>query len=107
MFHSLLGLSTILVTGEKDGASACPVFLAWMGSWEAKGYKIVAVDTTTEVCTGEGMGAEKEIIENMIKKSVVKSKSWMPESPPEKFVLPLSEWANKASKVRFVNIDFI
>ena len=84
-----------------------PVFLAWMGSWEAKGYKIVAVDTTTEVCTGEEIDAAKEILEKMIKKSVVKSKSWMPESPPEKFVLPLSQWANKASKVRFVIICFI
>ena len=77
-----------------------PVFLAWMGSWEAKGYKIVAVDTTTEVCTGEEIGAAKDIPEKMIKKSVIKSKSWMPEYPPEKFVLPLSQWANKASKVR-------
>ena len=84
-----------------------PVFLTWMGSWEAMGYKIVVVDTTTEVCTGEEIGAAKEILEKMIKKSVVKSKSWMPESPPEKFVLPLSQWANKASKVRFVIIDFI
>ena len=84
-----------------------PLFLVWMGSWEAKVYKIVAVDTTTEVCTGEEIGAAKEILEKMIKKSVVKSKSWMPESPPEKFVLPLSQWANKASKVRFVIIDFI
>ena len=71
-----------------------PVFLAWMGSWEAKGYKIVAVDTTTEVCTGEEIDAAKEILEKMIKKSVVKSKSWMPEFPQEKFVLPLSQWAN-------------
>ena len=78
-----------------------------MGLWEAKGYKIVAVDTTTEVCTGEEKGAAKEILEQMIKKSVVKSKSWMPESPPEKFVLHYSQWANKASKVRFVIIDFI
>ena len=84
-----------------------PVFLAWMGAWEAKGCKIVAVDTTTGVCTGEEIGAAKEILEKMIKKSVVKSKSWMPESPPEKFVLPLSQWANKASKVRFVIIDFM
>ena len=84
-----------------------PVFLAWMGSWEAKGYKIVAVDTTTEVCSGEEIGAAKEILEKRIKKSLVKSKSWMPESPPEKFVLPLSQWANKASKVRFVIIDII
>ena len=76
-----------------------PVFLAWNGSWEAKGYKVVGVDTTTEVCTSEEIGAAKEILENMIKKSVVKLKSWMPESPPEKFVLPLSQWANKASKV--------
>ena len=82
-----------------------PVFLSWIGSWEAKGYKIVAVDTTTEVCTGEEIGAAKEILEKMIKKSLVKSKSWMPESSPEKFVLPLSQWANKASKVRFVIID--
>ena len=52
-----------------------PVFLAWMGSWEAKGYKIVAVDTTTEVCTSEEIGAAKEILEKMIKKSLVKSKS--------------------------------
>ena len=50
-----------------------PVFLAWMGSWEAKGYNIVAVDTTTEVCTGEGIGASKGILEKIIKKSVVKS----------------------------------
>ena len=71
-----------------------PVFLAWMGSWEAKGYKIVAVDTTTEVCTGEEIDAAKEILEKMIKKSVVKSKSWKHEFPPEKFVLPLSQWAN-------------
>ena len=55
-----------------------PVFLAWMASWEAKGNKIVAVDTTTEVCTGEEIGVAKEILEKMIKKSVVKSKSWMP-----------------------------
>ena len=48
-----------------------PVFLAWMGSWEAKGYKIVAVDTTTDVCTGEEIDAAKEILEKMIKKSVV------------------------------------
>ena len=34
-----------------------PVFLAWMGSWEAKGSKIVAVDSTTEVCTSEEIGA--------------------------------------------------
>jgi hypothetical protein len=84
-----------------------PVFLAWMGSWEAKGYKIVAVDTTTEVCTSEEKGAAKEILEKMIKKSLVKSKSGMPQSPPENFVLPLSQWANKAFKVRFVIIDFI
>ena len=58
-----------------------PVFLAWIGSWEAKGYKIVSVDTTTEVCTGEEIGAAKEILEKMIKKSAVKSKSSMPESP--------------------------
>ena len=45
-----------------------------MGSWEAKGYKIVAVDTTTLVCTGEEIGAAK--------KPVVKSKSWMPKYPP-------------------------
>ena len=83
-----------------------PVFLAWMGSRETKGYKIAAVDTTTEVCTGELIVAAKEILEKMIKKYVVKSKSWMPESPPEKFVLPLSKLANKASKVRFVIIDF-
>ena len=44
---------------------------AWMGSWEAKGYKIVSVDTTTEVCTGEEIGAAKEILEKIIKKSVV------------------------------------
>ena len=62
-----------------------PVFLAWMGSWEANSYKIVAVDTNTEVFTGEEIGAAKEILEKMIKKSVVKSKSWMPEFPPEKF----------------------
>ena len=68
-----------------------PVVLALMGSWEAKGYKIVAVDTTTEVCTGEEIGAAKEVLEKIIKKSVVKSNSWMPESPPEKFVLPLSQ----------------
>ena len=36
-----------------------PVFLAWMGSWDAKGYKISAVDTTTEVCTGEEIDAAK------------------------------------------------
>ena len=59
-----------------------PVFLAWMEWWEAKGHKIVAVDTTTEVWTGEEIGAAKEILEKMIKKSVVKSKSWLPESPP-------------------------
>ena len=81
-----------------------PFFLVWMGLWKAKGYKIVAIDTTTEVCTGEKIGAAKEILEKMIKKSVVKLKSWMPESPPEKFVLPLSQWANKALKVI---IDFI
>ena len=77
-----------------------PVFLTWVGLWEAKalgkGDKIVAMDTTTEVCTGKEIGAAKEILEKMIKKSVVKSKSLMPESPPEKFVLPLSRWANKA-----------
>ena len=84
-----------------------PVFLAWIESLEAKGYKIVAVDTTTEVCTGEEIGAEKEILEKMIRKSLVKSKSRMPESSPEKFDLPLSQWANKASKVRFVIIDLI
>ena len=55
------------------------------------GYKIVAMDTTTEACTGEEIDAAKEILEKMIKKSVVKSKSWMPESPLEKFVLPLSQ----------------
>ena len=107
MFHSLLGVSTISLTGEKDGASACPVFMAWMGSWEAKGYKIVIVDTTTEVCTGEEIGAAKEILEKIIKKSVVKSMSWIPESPPEKFFLPLSQWVNKALKVRFFYIQFI
>ena len=64
-----------------------PVFLAWMGSWEAKGYKTVAVDTTTEVCNGEEIDAAKEILEKMIKKSVVKSKSWMPAFPPVKFFL--------------------
>ena len=84
-----------------------PFFLPWMGSWEAMGYKIVAVDTTTEVGTSEEIGAAKDILGKIIKKSVVKSKSWMPKYPPEKFVLPLSQWANKASKVRFVNIDFI
>ena len=45
-----------------------PIFLAWMGSWEARGDKIVAVDTTTKVCTGA-----KEIIEKIMKKSLVKS----------------------------------
>ena len=84
-----------------------PFFLAWMGSWEAKGYKIVAVDTTTEVCIGEEIGAAKEILEKMIKKFLVKSKSWMPESSPEEFVLPWSQWENKALRVRFVIIDFI
>ena len=44
--------------------------------------------------TGEEIDAAKEILEKMIKKSVVKSKSWMPEFPLEKFVLPLSQWAN-------------
>ena len=39
-----------------------PLFLVWMGSWEAKVYKIVAVDTTTEVGTGEEIGAAKEIL---------------------------------------------
>ena len=58
-----------------------PVFSAWMGLWEAKGYRIVAVDTTTEVYTGEEIGAAKEILEKMIKKSVVKSKSWMLNLP--------------------------
>ena len=99
MFHSLLGVSTISLTGEKNGASVCPVFLAWMGLWEDKGCNIVALDTTTEVCTGEEIGAAKEILEKIIKKSAVKSKSWIPESPPEKFVLTLSQWENKASKV--------
>ena len=84
-----------------------PVFLVWVGSWEAKGYTIVAVGTTAEVCTGEEIGAAKEILETMIKKSLVKSKSWMPKFPPEKFVLPFSQWAKKASKVRFVIIDLI
>ena len=51
------------------------VFLAWMGSWEAKGCKIVAVDTTTDVCTSEDIGAAKEILEKMIKKFLVKLKS--------------------------------
>ena len=59
-----------------------PFFFAWMGLREARGYKIVAVDTTTEVCTGEEIGAAKKILEKIIKKSVVKSKSWRPESPP-------------------------
>ena len=45
-----------------------PIFLAWMGSWEARGDKIVAVDTTAKVCTGA-----KEIIEKIMKKSLVKS----------------------------------
>ena len=58
------------------------VFLAWMGSLEAKGYKIVVVDTITEVCTDAEIGAAKEFLEKMINKSMVKSKSWMPESPP-------------------------
>ena len=52
-----------------------PVFLAWTGLWEVKGYKIVAVDTNTEVFTGEKIGAVKEIFEKIIKKSVEKSKS--------------------------------
>jgi hypothetical protein len=34
-----------------------PVFLAWMRLWEAKGYKIVAMNTTKEVRTGEEIGA--------------------------------------------------
>ena len=59
MFHFLLGVSTISLTGKKDGGSVCPVFLAWMGSWEAKGYNIVTVDTTTEVCTSEDIGGAK------------------------------------------------
>ena len=54
MFHSLLSVSSISLTGEKDGVSAWSRFLAWMGSWEAK-----AMDTTTEVFTGEEIGAEK------------------------------------------------
>ena len=95
MFHFLLCVSTISLTGEIDGASVCPVFLTWMGLWEAKCYKIVAVDTTTEVCIGEEIGAAKKILEKIVKKSVVKSKSWMPEYLPEKFVLPLSQWAKK------------
>ena len=78
-----------------------------MASWKARGYKIVALDITTEVCTGEEIGAAKEILDKMIKKSVVKSKSWILEFPPEKSVLPLSHWANKALKVRFVIIDFL
>ena len=68
---------------------------------------MVAVNTTTEVCTGEEIGAAKEIFKKLINISVVKSKSWMPESSPEKFVMPLSQLANQASKVRFVIIDFI
>ena len=67
----------------------------------------MAVGKTTEVCTGEEIGAAKDILEKMTKKSVVKSKSWMPESPSAKFVLPLSQLVNKASKFRFVIIDFI
>ena len=78
MSYSLLCVSTISLTGENDGAPVCPVFPAWMGSWEAKGYKILAV------CTGEEIGALKEILEKIIKKSVVKLKTRMPESPPEK-----------------------
>ena len=40
-----------------------PVFLAWKGSWEARGFKIVAVDTTSEMCNGEETIVAKEIIE--------------------------------------------
>ena len=62
MFNSLLSVSSISLTGEKDGASAWSrFFLAWMGSWEAKGYKIVAVYTTKKVCTAE---AAKKILED-------------------------------------------
>ena len=52
-----------------------------------QGLQDCGLDTTTEVCTGEEIDAAKEILEKMIKKSVVKSKSWMPEFPPQKFVL--------------------
>jgi hypothetical protein len=78
-----------------------------MESWEARAYKIVAVDITTEVCMCEEIGAAKEILEKMIKKAVIKSISWLSKSPPQKFFLPFSQWVNKASKVRFVIIDFI
>ena len=52
-----------------------PVCLAWMGLWETKGYKIVAVNIITEVCTGEEIGSAKKILEKMIKKSLIKSQS--------------------------------
>ena len=42
-----------------DAQSLCPnnsfespVFLAWRASWEARGFSIVAMDTTSQVCTG-------------------------------------------------------
>ena len=68
-----------------------PVFLAWKGSWEARGFKIVAVDTTSEICIVEETVVAKEILETRIKKSLIKSKFWMSDSPPEKFLLPLSQ----------------
>ena len=43
-----------------------------MKSLDAQGYQIVAVDTTTEVCTDEEIGAAKYILEKIIKKFVGK-----------------------------------
>ena len=63
-----------------------PVFLAWKGSWEARGFKIVAVDMTSEMCIGEKTVVAKEILDKKINKSSIKSKSWMSDSPPQKFM---------------------
>ena len=51
---------------EKYGASAWSRFSRLDGIREAKVYKIVAVDTTTEVCTGEEIDAAKEILDQEI-----------------------------------------
>ena len=79
MFYSLLGVSTIS--------------LKWriVHQWRDRCCKRDPWEYYQEIC------GQVKVLDAWI------SPSW----GPEMFVLPLSQWANKASKVRFVNIDFI
>ena len=72
-----------------------PVVLAWKISWEARGFKSLA-----KVCTWEEIIVAMEILEKNINKSLIMLMSWMPDSPPEKFLLSFPLWSSKASKVR-------